>query len=345
MTMPSARAYNTSVSSDSEAITVHSYAKVNLTLDVLGKRPNGFHAIESVMQTISLHDTLTLRIGGEPGIRVTCDMPGIPKGEANLAHRAAFTLFESLGVAPGVDIRIEKRIPPKAGLGGGSSNAAAVLRGLSRLLKREGEAPAEPHEWKETARESAGADRPPTGELMGLAARIGSDVPFLLVGGTAFVCGRGEEVWPLPDIGARWLVIVKPPFGVSTAWAYHRLDEMRQAVGERESHSQRMLRCIEAASPHPDPKREGDDLQSLPDLLWNDLELAVIEQHPEIGEIKAALLEVGARGALMCGSGSAVFGLFDSEDEARRAAERLGRSLGEIFLAKTVSRQEALEIG
>jgi len=304
LTVPSARAYNTPVSSNSEAITMRSYAKVNLTLDVLGKRPDGFHAIESVMQTISLHDTVTLRVGDRQGIRVTCDMPGIPTGEANLAYKAALLFFESRGIAPGMDIQIEKRIPPQAGLGGGSSNAAAVLRALSRMLEREG-------------------------ELMGLAAQIGSDVPFFLVGGTAFVSSRGEEVQPLPDIRTWWLAIVKPPFGVSTTWAYQRLDEMRKAVCERESHSRRILRYIEAASP-------------LPDLLWNDLELPVIERYPGIGEAKESLLRVGARGALMCGSGSAVFGLFDSEDEAHKAVGQLGQNLGELFLAKTISREEAI---
>ncbi|HUV04632.1 MAG TPA: 4-(cytidine 5'-diphospho)-2-C-methyl-D-erythritol kinase [Armatimonadota bacterium] len=345
------------MTSDSQAITVHSYAKVNLTLDVLGKRPDGFHAIESVMQTISLHDTVTLRVGDEPGIRVACDMPGIPTGEENLAYKAASLFFEGQGIAPSVDIRIEKRIPPKAGLGGGSSNAAAVLRALSRMLKREGEAPAEPHEWKETARESAfakaSADRTPTGELMELAAKVGSDVPFFLVGGTAFVCGRGEEVQPLPDIPTWWLVIVKPPFGISTAWAYARLDEIRPVASERESHSDRILRYIEAASPHPDllPRGEGDGLQSavcslrsLPDLLSNNLELAAIERHPGIGEIKEALLRVGAHGALMCGSGSAVFGLFDSEVEAHRAADMLDTKYGESFLVRTITRGEALEL-
>jgi len=337
LTVPSARAYNTPVSSDSEAITMRSYTKVNLTLDVLGKRPDGFHAIESVMQTISLHDTLTLRVGDRQGIRVTCDMPGIPTGEANLAYKAALLFFESRGIAPGMDIQIEKRIPPQAGLGGGSSNAAAVLRALSRMLEREGEAPwpehgrrpAEPHERKEMARESAAADRPLISRLMGLAAQIGSDVPFFLVGGTAFVSGRGEEVQPLPDIRTWWLVIVKPPFGVSTAWAYQRLDEMRKAVCKRESHSRRILRYIEAASP-------------LPDLLWNDLELPVIERYPGIGEVKESLLRVGARGALVCGSGSAVFGLFDSEAEAHKAVGQLRQNLGELFLAKTISHEEAI---
>ena len=275
-----------------------------MTLDVLGKKPDGFHSIESVMQSISLYDTLTLHVGGEPDIRVTCDMTGIPTGEANLAYKAAFLFFETFGISDGLDIRIEKRIPPEAGLGGGSSDAAAVLRGLSHMFKGEGEASAEPR---------------------GLAAQIGSDVPFFLAGGTALVRGRGEEVQPRPDIPTRWLMIIKPPFGVSTAWAYSRISEMRQAVSRQPS----------AVSKIRNPLS----------LLHNDLELPAMERHPEIGKIKEALLQEGAQGALMCGSGSAVFGLFQNEKEARAAADRLAdQNMGELFVMKTITRDEALKI-
>ena len=290
---------------------MRAYAKVNLTLDVLGKRSDGFHDIESVMQTISLHDTITLSVGGELGIRVTCDMPEIPTGEANLAYKAASLFFEKQGVSTGLDIRIEKRIPPEAGFGGGSSDAAAVLRGLSWLLKREG------------VPKAFGTAEPL--KLMDLAAQVGSDVPFFLVGGTTLVRGRGEDVIPLLDIPTWWLVIVKPPFGVSTAWAYSRLDEVVR---------------------HPSPAvREKQGVsECLPSLLHNDLELPAVEQHPEIAEIKEALLQVGAQGALMCGSGSAVFGLFEDESAACAAMKQLCEQAGDIFVAKTITRAEALEL-
>ena len=311
--------------------SVRSYAKVNLTLDVLGKRPDGYHAIESVMQSISLHDTVTLSIGGEPRIRVTCDRPHIPTGETNLAYRAASLLFESRGVAPALDIRIEKRIPPEAGLGGGSSNAAAVLRGLNRLLaekcpksKAQGSRLAGAETWNS----EHGTLDP---GLAAFAAKVGSDVPFFLVGGTALVRGRGEEVRPLTDIQTQWLLLVKPPFGVSSAWAYRRLDEIGGA--EPRSYSKRMLECI-----------ENEGCKRLPQLVGNDLELPVIERHPEIGKIKEALLGAGASAALMCGSGSAVFGLFAGEDEAHSAADHLPRGLGELVVAKSISRAEALGI-
>lgn len=293
-----------------------SYAKVNLTLDVLGTRADEYHAIESVMQSVSLHDTITLVLRDEPGIRITCDMPGIPTDEKNLAHKAASLLFESRGISAGLDIHIEKQIPVQAGLGGGSSNAAAVLTGLSSLL---------------------GLSMSQA-ELCDLAARVGSDVPFFIVGGTAFVCGRGEEVEPMPDIPTQWLVILKPPFGVSTPWAYRRLDEIREVISHHISEpitaSARMTKCIRSGA-----------WAELPNLLSNDLELPAIEQHPEIGRLKESLLNAGASAALMCGSGSAVFGLFPSEDHAHEAADSLAGDNLQVFVCRTVTRQEASGIG
>lgn len=294
--------------SGEKTAVVRSYAKVNLSLDVLGKRPDGYHAIESVMQTISLHDTLTLTLG-KPGIRVTCDMPRIPTDESNLAHKAAALFFARVGIEPALDIHIEKRIPPEAGLGGGSSNAAAVLRalGCDCLLFTD------------------------HCSLSDLAAMVGSDVPFFLVGGTALVRGRGEIVEILPDLKPWWLVIVKPPFGVSTAWAYQRLDEMNPP-GKQMTTSERIRKCIE---------EEG--CRELPRLLSNDLDLPVIERHPKIGYLKEALIEAGASASLMCGSGSAVFGLFESEESAREASGRLAE-FGQVFVERTVGRQEGMGV-
>lgn len=309
-----------------KSAVVRSFAKVNLTLDVLGTRPDGYHAIESVMQTVGLHDTISLAIREGGGIRLSCDMPGIPTDERNLAYRAASMLFEAEGIAPGLELGIEKRIPVEAGLGGGSSNAAAVLRGLDRLLRLD----------------------LPAHELCALGERIGSDVPFFLVGGTVFVSGRGEHVRPLPDIPPMWMVIVKPPFGVSTPWSYGRLDEMRAggrqqaADSERDTSSRRIVECIETGALQ-------SAVRSLQSLLWNDLEPPAVEQHPEIAEIKAALIESGARDALMCGSGSAVFGLFETEAQARTAeSDILDQSDGfdsRVFVTRTIAREEALKIG
>ncbi len=313
---------------------VRSFAKVNLTLDILGTRSDGYHDLESVMQTISLHDTVRLSVGEGDGIRLVCDMPGIPTDERNLAHRAASLLFAATGIAPGLDIRIEKRIPVEAGLGGGSSNAAAVLIGLDRLLGL----------------------ATPVDEMCDLAAQIGSDVPFFLIGGTAFVSGRGERVRPLPDIPPMWMVIVKPPFGVSTAWSYRRLDEIRATNdqstvnSERKTASQRMVECMQSGKPQ----------SAVCGSLSNDLELPAIEQHPEIAEIKTALIGFGAQAALMCGSGSAVCGLFETEEQAVLCGRRLQSAMAspdrrpespptkhganQVFVTRTITRGEALSI-
>jgi len=287
--------------SGGKTAVVRSYAKINLSLDIQGVRPDGYHAIESVMQSISLHDALTLTFG-EPGIRVTCDMPEIPTDERNLAYQAAAMFFERMEIEPALDIHIEKRIPPEAGLGGGSSNAAAVLSVLGSAFGVQGSGLSEP------------------------AAEIGSDVPFFLIGGTAFVRGRGEIIQPLTDISPWWLVIVKPPFGVSTAWAYRRLDELG-AAGKQITASERIRNCIE---------KEG--CRELPMLLSNDLELPAIERHPEIGDIKKALIKAGASASLMCGSGSAVFGLFVDEETARRASTKVA-DLGQVFVETTIGRE------
>jgi 4-diphosphocytidyl-2-C-methyl-D-erythritol kinase len=280
---------------------------VNLSLDVRETRPDGFHSIESVMQTVSLCDVITLSVGGDPGIRISCDTPGVPTDERNLAWKAARLILDHFHTRPRLDIHIEKRIPSEAGLGGGSSDAAAVMLGLVKLLAL-----------------PAGE-----GELLDLAAQVGSDVPFFIVGGTAFVCGRGEVVQPLPDIRPWWLVIVKPPFGVSTPWAYRRLDEIRESqpnLLRSETFSGRLRMYIQ--------EEAGDQL---PELLGNDLELPATEQHPEIAETKRALLDAGAKSALLCGSGSAVFGLFDSEETAREASSKLP-SQGKVFMARTEKR-------
>ncbi|MDI6827279.1 MAG: 4-(cytidine 5'-diphospho)-2-C-methyl-D-erythritol kinase [Armatimonadota bacterium] len=315
--------YTGQVNFRSATAVIRSYAKVNLTLEVLGVRQDGFHEIESIMQTISLHDTIRLTLGGQPGIRVVCDMPNIPTDERNLAYQAAVLYLENLGLASGVEIQIEKRIPPEAGLGGGSSNAASILRGLNCLVL--------------SSKIGVQRDRALSLEAMTrIGAKIGSDVPFFLVGGTALVRGRGENVEPLPDLRRWWLLVVKPPFGISTAWAYRRLDDMRgarekQAFKEQPTASARMLECI------------LKDCDELPRLLKNDLELPAQEQNSEIGIIKDTLVKKGAKGALMCGSGSAVFGLFEDEASAQRAAQNLGSSFGKVFVTHTIKRNEAFE--
>jgi 4-diphosphocytidyl-2-C-methyl-D-erythritol kinase len=293
-------------------ISIRSYAKVNLTLDVGGRRPDGYHDLKSVMQTISLHDLITIKPADEPGIRVSCNMPGIPLDARNLAFKAASAWMERLGVESGLDIHIEKRIPMEAGLGGGSSNAAAVLTALNEHTGL----------WVDLE------------SLSDMAMRIGSDVPYFLVGGTAFVRGRGEEVQPLSDLPTRHMLIVKPPFGMSTALAYQRFDEEQS---EPRAYSARILECMDGTIYDPGM------------CLGNDLETPVFKLLPQLAKIKQALLASGAVSALMCGSGSAVFGLFDGEETARAAYESWTSDCipdcppCQVFLERTISRSEAMK--
>lgn len=321
--------YNSCVNTLDSQTVVSSFGKINLTLDVLDLMPDGFHAIESVMQTISLRDTVSLVFHDEPGIRVSCNMPEVPTDERNLAYKAAALFLADAGIAAGVDIHIDKSIPPEAGLGGGSSNAAAVLKALATRFGMGSDN-------VDSSQPGAVSEK-----LNTLAAKIGSDVPFFLTGGTALVSGRGEHVQPLPDIPTQWLVIVIPPFGVSTGWAYRHLDQMREGGHEprkvRASASRRLAEYIERISSASSKARKID----IEPFLHNDLELPVIQRYPEIGIIKDALLNAGASGALMCGSGSAVFGLFASEVEASAACDALDAKLGKPFVVQTIGRQAA----
>ena len=269
------------------------YAKVNLTLSVGERRPDGYHEVVSVMQRVSLCDILTAA-RTDSGISLTCSDPTLPSGEENLAHRAAALFFRETGITGGAALTLEKRIPFQAGLGGGSSDAAAVLLALRRLYA------------------SALSDA----ALEAMAAALGSDVPFFIRGGTQLATGRGEVLSPLPPLTEGWFVIVKPPESFSTAAMYRRLDELPPA------HTP----CL--------PPLQGG-LPALAEALFNSFEAAV-PPGSAVGHIKDALTAHGALAALLSGSGSAVFGLFDHENTARDAAEALRDTWPETFLARPV---------
>ncbi len=253
------------------------------------------------MQAIDLCDEVEVSLGGR-GVRVSCDHPGVPAGPLNIAHRAAAAFLAASRRPPGVRIRITKRIPPGAGLGGGSSNAAAVLRALAAL----------------TGDTAAGR------RLPALARRLGADVPFFLFGDTAVAAGIGERLTPAEIAFPLWLAVVYPGVSVSTAWAYGRLDALRSARRRRRAPAW--------------TRRRFAGLEDLVRFLHNDLEEVAMGAYPVIGSAREALLAAGARGALMTGSGSAVFGLFPGEEEARAAARRIrrtGRPRGwRVFVAR-----------
>lgn len=298
--------------------TIAAYAKINLTLDVFSKRADGYHSLASVLQTISLHDTLSLERRVEAGIDFSCEAPdsmAVPADATNLVFRAAQMALEAAAqegrpAEGGVGIRLTKRIPAQAGLGGGSSDAAAALRGVNALLGLE-----------------LSDER-----LRSLAAALGSDVPFFLTGGTAVARGRGESITPLPDAPPFWLVVVKPEENVSTAWAYGELD----AISDRQSHrgTKRMEEALRAG-----------DMERL--IAWqsNDFELAVFARFPRIAWLHDELLMAGALTVHLCGSGAAVYGVAADEAVAQRMADLLRQRYSQVYVARTLSRAESDPLG
>ena len=284
-------------------LVTRAHAKVNLDLRVLGTRADGFHELRTVFQAIELHDTLTWRERTGP-FTVKCRMPGVPLDDTNLVSQAASRLWKALrrpGQPRDVVVNIEKRIPLQAGLGGGSADAAATLLALARL-------------W-------GGA---PMTLLREIGTSIGADVSFFLSGGTALGLGLGEEIYPLVDLPPHWIVIVRPPFGVSTAEAYSWYDDDRGA-GLKETRELQLL-------PVPWPTRAAQ--------MINDLEPPVVRRHPEIIGLKSALREAGAVAAAMSGSGSAVFGLFRSRAAAARVVKPLSKGGNRAMLTRTITRAD-----
>jgi 4-diphosphocytidyl-2-C-methyl-D-erythritol kinase len=287
-------------------VTVPSFAKINWFLHVLGKRSDGYHEIATVLQTISLHDELTFELRDEGLFTLTCDDPTIPTDNNNLVMRAALDLEECYQDGFGGEIRLQKRIPAQGGLGGGSSNAAVTLLALNKL-------------WK--------------GAYLGLdelldPARFGADVPFFLIGGQCAATGTGTTLTPLPDGPKQYLIVVTPNARVSTASAYAALNVASLTTSESNSILSSSLADVFSAGSGRWPLR-------------NDFEGVIFEIEPEIERAKVALLDAGARGALLAGSGSSVFGVFDDEVAQCRALDNLKCEAGwRVFSCETVSRVE-----
>lgn len=277
------------------------YAKINLTLDVLGKREDGYHDLKSVMQTISIRDDIEIDIGTGKEWKLTCDMPGIPEDERNLAWKAAAVFFDAIGKDPdGIEIRITKRIPTQAGLGGGSADAGAVLRALNRYYDN----------WLSIL------------ALAELGQKVGSDVPFCTLCGTALVEGRGERLRKLPDMPDCCIVICKPDFDVSTAQAYQKLDEI--TIAQRPDH-QAMESALLAG-----------DLGAVAQNLCNVFDPVVTQEHLELNYIKSIFNSYGSVGQQMTGSGSAVFGIAPSFEYAAVICSMLKDNYPKVYIAKPV---------
>ena len=282
-----------------EIIREGALAKVNLTLDVLGKRPDGYHDLQSVMQTVSVRDDITLELGTGKPWSLECSWDTIPAEERNLAWKAAKAFFDAVGKDPdGLTIRIEKRSPTGAGLGGGSADAGAVLRALNRHYGAPFSVLA----------------------LCELGAQVGSDVPFCTLCGTAMVEGRGERLRKLPDLPETIFVICKPDFSVSTPELYHKLDET--AIARRPDQT-----AMEAAIAR-------GDMGQIAENICNVFEPVVTAEHLELNYIRSILNTYGSLGQQMTGTGSAVFGMFDSFEYAAVACTMLKENYPQVFIAK-----------
>lgn len=281
---------------------VQAYAKLNLTLDVLGKREDGYHDLCMVMQSITLHDTLTLEQTPGAGLRVGTNLRFLPTGEKNLAAAAALRFWETLGREPeDLDIRIVKRIPVCAGMAGGSSDAAAVLRALNDQ-----------------------AGNPFTlQELAQVGAKVGSDVPYCVLGGTALAEGRGEVLTPLPPLPKCWVVACKPDFPISTPELFAQVDSVKL---RRRPDTAGVLAALKAG-----------DLEGVARRMYNVFEDVMNpRQYARVAEIKQTLIQKGALGANMSGSGPTAFGLFDSQERAEEARAALDLTYRDTFLCQSV---------
>ncbi|OUM93944.1 MAG: 4-(cytidine 5'-diphospho)-2-C-methyl-D-erythritol kinase [Firmicutes bacterium ZCTH02-B6] len=298
-------------------LSVEAPAKLNLTLAVNGRRPDGYHLIESVMQAIDLTDCVEL-VPSAGGTIVHCAVPGVPTDETNLAVRAVEALRAALPPGRedpgGLEIRIHKRIPVAAGLGGGSADAAAALVGANAL-------------W------GLGLDH---AALARIGLQVGADVPFCLHGGTAVARGIGEQLEPVPEAAPLWGIVVNPGFAVSTADVYRLYDQLYAEAAAKAADGERADagRASSIQEPWFSPGGAGraaamaealgrHDVEAVARLLYNDLEPAAVRLYPQIYALRQRVLEAGALGAVMCGSGPSVFGLAADEAHARALADAL----------------------
>ena len=282
-----------------KSVIVDAPGKINLSLDITGVREDGYHEIDTIMQAIDLRDTVTITRMSGKGIYISCDRPRVPSDDTNYAHIAARLFFERFGLdASTISIDIQKRLPMQAGMGGGSADAAGVLVGMNTLFE-------------------VGADLE---SLCRLGREIGADVPFCIVGGIQRARGIGEQMMPLPALPKCHIVVAKPAAGISTRESYNRYDRRGAA---RRPDTERLIEKLRAG-----------DLHGLAKGMYN-----VLEEVAELDEVRTLherLLSGGAAGAMMSGSGSAVFGLFEKRSHARHCMRRLYDQASTVFLTHPV---------
>ncbi|HHY04896.1 MAG TPA: 4-(cytidine 5'-diphospho)-2-C-methyl-D-erythritol kinase [Thermoanaerobacterales bacterium] len=279
-------------------ICMDARAKINLTLDVLYKRPDNYHEVEMIMQSIALKDELILELIPKRDIELESNVPWLMANEDNLAFKAAKLMLDKYKLDAGLKIKLKKNIPIAAGLAGGSTDAAAVILGINELfdLKR------------------------PKKELMASGKTLGADVPFCIQGGTAIARGIGEKIIPLKPLSDIALVLVKPPYSISTKEVYSRLDVKN--IKNRPS-TMEMVKNI-----------QNQDLDSISKGLCNVLEQVTLRMYPELEEIRNELLNLGALGSLMSGSGPTVFGIFETKQDAKKAAKKLSFEQSLVYVTE-----------
>ena len=270
-----------------DKIKLKALGKINLGLDVLGRRPNGYHDVRMVMQTVYLYDQILLEKTDKEGISLKTNLFYLPVNENNLAYRAAKMLIDEFAIKEGVHISLEKHIPVAAGMAGGSSNAAAVLYGMNRLFQL------------------GLTDQ----ELMDRGVQLGADVPYCIMRGTVLAEGIGEKLTPLPAMPKCHVLLAKPPISVSTQKVYEKLDA--QKVTKHPDIDGILLGL------------QTGDLKKITSSMGNVLENVTITEYPQIERIKDVMKEEGALNAMMSGSGPTVFGIYDDKMLARRAAARI----------------------
>jgi len=284
------------------SLTLESPCKVNLLLNILGKRPDGFHELETVMHPVNVRDQLSFVRKGQ-GLELTCNEPGLPVDSNNLVHHAATRFLQAAGIREGISIHLEKKVPVAAGLGGGSGNAAVTLLGLNELF----------------------GHPLPSEKLQQLAASLGSDVPFFLQNKPALATGRGERIQPLeffPALRRTAFLLIHPGFGIPTAWAYQQWARYPAALHGQAGRAQKLIALLQT-----------QELRAAAAAFYNSLEAPVLEKYPLLAIYQDFLRAHGAHVALMSGSGSATFAIANNIDDARQLEEKVRAKFGPCWTA------------
>ena len=282
-------------------IEIDSYSKINLTLNILGKRRDGYHNIETIMQSINLTDRIFIKEEKE-GIKIKCSHPLVPIDTQSLTYRSAEKILNRYRIKKGVKIEIDKKIPLASGMAGGSANSASILVGINKLF----------------------ALNLSNKDLREIGEELGMDVPFCIQNGTAIAYHRGEKVTPLPPINPpMWIIIINPGFEIPTKWAYNNID--LDQIKREKNNTKVMLKAL---------KEVG--LEEIAKNLFNSFEELIIKKYPEIGKIKDRLIEESALGALMSGSGPTVFGIAQNKEQALKIYKKLKSEYKSIWVVHTI---------